>query len=86
MNNIDHLIQMANQIGAFFNALPNREEGVEGVANHIRQFWDPRMRRALLNYLEQHPDGKTPNNALSEIALSALTRNRERLMPQIPQQ
>ena len=46
--NSEHLIRMANQIGIFFESLPDRAEGLEGIATHIRKFWDPRMRQALL--------------------------------------
>ncbi|MEI2678491.1 MAG: formate dehydrogenase subunit delta [Burkholderiaceae bacterium] len=44
----DTLIQMANQIGAFFEAMPDREEALEGIAMHIKRFWEPRMRREFL--------------------------------------
>ncbi|WP_179402657.1 formate dehydrogenase subunit delta [Burkholderia guangdongensis] len=46
--NSEHLIGMANQIGAFFASMPDRDEAVAGVADHIRRFWEPRMRRTLL--------------------------------------
>ena len=39
---------MANRIGEFFQAMPDRQEALLGVATHIRKFWDPRMRRELL--------------------------------------
>jgi FdhD protein len=42
--NPDHLIRMANQIGAFFEAMPDREQAVKDVADHLRRTWDPRMR------------------------------------------
>ena len=44
----DTLIQMANQIGAFFEAMPDREEALEGIAMHIKRFWEPRMRHEFL--------------------------------------
>jgi formate dehydrogenase subunit delta len=43
----DRIVPMANQIAAFFAAYP-REEAVEGVYDHIKKFWDPRMRAKLL--------------------------------------
>ena len=43
----DKLAYMANQIGKFF-AYQKHEEAVESVANHIRRYWDPRMRREIL--------------------------------------
>ncbi|GBH26213.1 formate dehydrogenase subunit delta [Burkholderia vietnamiensis] len=47
-----HLIEMANQIGAFFESMPDRDEALTGIADHIRRFWEPRMRRALLAALD----------------------------------
>ncbi|MGU7776422.1 formate dehydrogenase subunit delta, partial [Burkholderia sp. MR1-5-21] len=41
-----HLIDMANQIGEFFASMPDRDEALAGIADHIRRFWEPRMRRA----------------------------------------
>ena len=45
---LDKLIRMANQVGAFFEAMPDRGQAVEDVANHLRRTWDPRMRAQLL--------------------------------------
>ena len=49
--NPDTLIKMANQIGAFFEAMPDREQAVRDIANHLRRTWDPRMRTELLAML-----------------------------------
>ncbi|MEQ1685073.1 MAG: formate dehydrogenase subunit delta [Burkholderiaceae bacterium] len=49
----DSLIRMANQIGTFFEAMPDRAEALEGVAMHIKRFWEPRMRRALLTHVDE---------------------------------
>lgn len=49
---IDKLIHMANQIGAFFEAMPDHAEAVEGIAQHLKKFWEPRMRRELLAQLD----------------------------------
>ncbi|MDK9704449.1 MAG: formate dehydrogenase subunit delta [Sulfuritalea sp.] len=46
--NPDTLIRMANQIGAFFEAMPDREQAVQDIANHLRRTWDPRMRTQLM--------------------------------------
>ncbi|OHC62183.1 MAG: formate dehydrogenase [Rhodocyclales bacterium GWA2_65_20] len=45
---LDTLIRMANQIGAFFEAMPDREQAVMDIASHLRRTWDPRMRTQLL--------------------------------------
>lgn len=52
-DNTATLIRMANQIAQFFATGPEAE-GVEGVASHINQFWDPRMRRRFLAAAEAH--------------------------------
>ena len=53
-----HLIKMANQIGAFFEAMPDAGQQAAGVADHLRRFWEPRMRTALLEYVAAHGDGE----------------------------
>jgi formate dehydrogenase subunit delta len=78
MNNIPHLIKLANRIGSFFEAFPDRGEALEGIANHIQKFWEPRMRTALLDFLETRPDGQSGDAGLSDIALEAILLNKER--------
>jgi formate dehydrogenase subunit delta len=58
---LDQLVKMANQIGAFFEAMPDREEALAGVMQHLRNYWDPRMRRQLLQHVvDGRGDGLTP--------------------------
>lgn len=47
----DNLVRMANRIGQFFEAMPDRPEALEGIALHIQRYWEPRMRRALRAHL-----------------------------------
>jgi formate dehydrogenase subunit delta len=47
MTRDDTLIRMANQIGTFFESMPDPAEAQAGIAKHIKNFWDPRMRKAL---------------------------------------
>lgn len=51
--NREKLITMANQIGAFFAANPQREQAVADIAAHLARTWDPRMRREILACLAQ---------------------------------
>ncbi|HZB30650.1 MAG TPA: formate dehydrogenase subunit delta [Streptosporangiaceae bacterium] len=44
-------VRLANDIAVQFAHLPFAE-GIERVATHMRQFWEPRMRKALLAYLD----------------------------------
>jgi formate dehydrogenase subunit delta len=55
----EKLVMMANQIGAFFAAQPG-DRAVAGVADHLRKFWDPRMRRTILAHAEQGGAGLDP--------------------------
>jgi formate dehydrogenase subunit delta len=76
-----NLIDMANRIGDFFDSMPDRDEALAGVADHIRRFWEPRMRRALLTSLDE-PDGN--GVAMSAFVREALVRHRDQLMPAAP--
>jgi formate dehydrogenase subunit delta len=77
----DPLIRMANGIADFFVSLPDHDEAVEGVANHIRKFWEPRMRSALLHFLAEHPDGVLGELSLRPLVVQAVAQNLERLRP-----
>jgi formate dehydrogenase subunit delta len=46
------IIRMINQIADFFRSYPG-EEAEKGVELHIRDFWDPRMRRELADILDK---------------------------------
>lgn len=47
----ERLVMMANQIGKFF--MPQRgADPVGAIADHLRKFWDPRMRAAIVAHLE----------------------------------
>ncbi len=46
-----NLIKMANNIGAFFKSEPDRELAIQGVEQHIKNFWEPRMRKQITDYL-----------------------------------
>jgi formate dehydrogenase subunit delta len=56
----DRLIYMANQIGKFF-ASQGHDKAVPGIAEHIRKFWDPRMRTAILGHLNAGGTGLDPD-------------------------
>ena len=47
----DKLAYMANQIGKFF-AHQKDDQAVASINEHIRKFWDPRMRRQILEELD----------------------------------
>ncbi|EIE52793.1 formate dehydrogenase [Salipiger aestuarii] len=47
----DKMITMANQIATFFASQPGDRAG--GVAAHINDFWEPRMRLQLLAHIKE---------------------------------
>lgn len=74
--NADKLVTMANQIAAYFQSEPDRQEAVAGTAGHIKKFWEPRMRRELFQHFdEQGPEG------MHELVVAALQEKRAELEP-----
>ena len=52
---LDKLVRMANQIGEFYAAMPERE-ATEGAAAHLRMYWTPKMIREIIAFTDQgHP-------------------------------
>ena len=67
----ERLVTMANDIGHFFNAEADKNVAAQGVANHIKRYWDPRMRREIVaHYRERGGAGLDPI-ARSAVALLA---------------
>ena len=56
----DRLIYMANQIGKFFQS-QGHDKAMPGIADHIRKFWDPRMRSAIFAHLDAGGVGPDPD-------------------------
>ena len=56
----DKLVMMANQIGTFFES-QGPGQAVSGTADHIKQFWDPRMREAIFRHLDAGGEGLKPD-------------------------
>ena len=55
----DKLVYMANQIGKFF-ASQGEAQAVAGIADHLKKFWDPRMRTQILAHLDAGGAGLDP--------------------------
>ena len=58
--NIDHLVKMANEIGSFFVTANDEETAVKLIADHLKRFWDPRMRKQVIAHLSQGGEGLAP--------------------------
>jgi formate dehydrogenase subunit delta len=48
----ERLVEMINQIEDYWTAEPDQAQAVEAIRRHVRQFWEPRMRQAILAHLE----------------------------------
>lgn len=55
----EKMTTMANQIATFFKSQAGTDQA-ERVADHINDFWDPRMRRQLASYLQNGGQGMDP--------------------------
>lgn len=64
--NSQHMVHKANQISLFFASYPH-DEAVAAVADHFKKFWEPRMRRQLIAYVDAGDDG------LHELVAPAVT-------------
>jgi formate dehydrogenase subunit delta len=62
------LVHMANQVASFLSSYPEAE-AIESTANHLKSFWDPRMRREIEAHLAEQAGA-----GLSHIALDAVQR------------
>jgi formate dehydrogenase subunit delta len=65
---VQRLVSMANDIASYFASEPDRDLGIAGFANHLRKFWDPRMRRQIIAYSDAGGDG------LLELARAGIAR------------
>ena len=53
------LIRMANQITDFFEVYP-KSEALDGIAKHIHNSWEPRMRNGMKAIIEAGGEGLKP--------------------------
>jgi len=60
----EKMVRMANQIATFFKTQP-KEDAPTRVAAHITDYWEPRMRKQLRDYVEEGGEG------LDEIVVKA---------------
>lgn len=65
---VNKLVRMANQIAANFDYGKDPEKAVVATADHLRRFWEPQMRRRIV---EHYRGGETD---LSDVAARAVAR------------
>jgi formate dehydrogenase subunit delta len=69
--NIDLLIKMTNEIGAFFAGTTDAAEASRAVANHLKRYWEPRMRAQMIAYYEERNGAGLTDLARNGVALMA---------------
>jgi formate dehydrogenase subunit delta len=72
----DKLVYMANQIGKFFTS-QGHDQAVAGTLDHIKKFWDPRMREAIVAHLDSGGRGLDPSvrQAIEQLKEAKLKRS-----------
>jgi formate dehydrogenase subunit delta len=55
----DKIARMANDIAKFMESKPH-DEGVDLLASHINDFWEPRMRKQLFEVIDTGGAGLRP--------------------------
>ncbi len=58
--NINKLVEMANDIGNYFKSEPDREEAVTGITTHMQRFWEDRMQKQIIEYIDNDGDDLSP--------------------------
>lgn len=72
MTTDEKLVYMANQIASYFTA-QGEAKAVPAIADHVKKFWDPEMRRKFLVQadkpnVELHPYVRKAVNLLKQTA------------------
>lgn len=72
MSHDKKLVYMVNQIAKYFVS-QGEAQAVSGTADHIKKFWDPRMRAAIFAHLEAGGAGLDPvaRRAIEDLAAAA---------------
>lgn len=66
---VKRLVSMANQIARFFESQSG--DAAAQTADHLKSFWDPRMRAALDRHLKSGAAGLSPVAAAAATRLAA---------------
>ena len=73
----ENLVKMINNISSFFSAEPQFEDAVSGVSDHVKRFWELRMRLAIIDYYRAGGAGLTE---LSTAAVARLASEQDKLL------
>ena len=80
---IDYLIRMANDIGAFFAADPDKSAAAENIYMHIKRSWDPRMKSQIIAHYNETRGIGMEGPVLAAIQLLAAEPRKEKVTTKI---
>lgn len=75
--NIERLLEMANDIGAYFDVERDEQAAIAGIRGHIERFWEPRMRRKLIEHVARHGAEELTPRVRAAVAGLTLPAHRE---------
>jgi formate dehydrogenase subunit delta len=64
----EHLVTMVNDIANFFAADSDRQAALDGVVNHLKKFWEPRMRKKIVAHVRELGAGGLQDLARDAVA------------------
>jgi formate dehydrogenase subunit delta len=74
--NINNLVSMLNQMGDFFEAMPDRSQAKLDLITHVKKFWEPRMKNSIIEEVNN-------DIGLSPFVKEALVENIDKIKPQL---
>lgn len=78
--NSEKIVRMANQIGQFFVS-QSQDGAASAIADHMRKFWDPRMRSQIIAHWQAGGEGLLPQAHLAVGLLARETQTPPRSAP-----
>jgi formate dehydrogenase subunit delta len=73
--NVANLVNMANDIAAFFDGEFGLQEAPQHVALHISRYWDPRMRTQIIAHVNAGGSGLGASSLTAVKSLPAPSRS-----------
>jgi len=73
---IKNLVSMLNQMGDFFEAMPDKNQAKLDLITHVKKFWEPRMKNSIIKEIKN-------DIGLSPFVKEALLENIDKIKPQL---
>lgn len=73
---IKNLVSMLNQMGDFFEAMPDKNQAKLDLITHVKKFWEPRMKNSIIKEIKN-------DIGLSPFVKEALIENIDKIKPQL---